>query len=49
MNTMKAFFKVKNLLKSTRYLNNSLSLKATVKRKCAAVCNTFTVALSDRH
>lgn len=45
---MKMFFKVKNLLKSIRYFKCCLSLNATVKRKCAAVCNTFTVAFSDR-
>ncbi|BBV58352.1 hypothetical protein STW0522ESC31_P20030 (plasmid) [Escherichia coli] len=41
---MKTFFKVKNLLKSMRYLKRFLSLNAT-----AAVCNTFAVAFSDRH
>jgi len=45
---MKTFFKVKNPLKSIRYLKTSLSLNATVKRKCAAVCNTHAVAFSDR-
>lgn len=45
---MKTLFKVKNLLKSIRYFKGRLSLNATVKRKCAAVCNTFTVAFSDR-
>lgn len=43
MKTMKTFFKVKNLLKSMRYLKHFLSLNAT-----AVVCNTFTVAFSDR-
>lgn len=46
---MKTFFKVKNLLKSMRYLKRFLSLNAAVKRECAVVCNTFTVAFSDRH
>ncbi len=46
---MKTFFKVKNLLKSMRYLKRFLSLNATVKRECAVVCNTFAVAFSDRH
>ncbi|VGP50417.1 hypothetical protein SB00164_05027 [Klebsiella quasipneumoniae subsp. similipneumoniae] len=41
---MKTFFKVKNLLKSMRYLKRCLSLNAT-----AVVCNTFAVAFSDRH
>ena len=44
MKTMKTFFKVKNLLKSMRYLKHFLSLNAT-----AVVCNTFAVAFSDRH
>ena len=49
MKTMKTFFKVKNLLKSMRYLKRFLSLNATAKRECAVVCNTFAVAFSDRH
>ncbi|SXK42639.1 Uncharacterised protein [Klebsiella pneumoniae] len=49
MNTMKTFLKQKYLLKSMTYLKESLSLKATVERVRAAVCNTFAVAFSDRH
>ncbi|SQY31194.1 Uncharacterised protein [Escherichia coli] len=48
MNIMKTFFKVKNLLKSTRYLKNRLSLNAAVQRNRASVCNTCTAAFSDR-
>jgi hypothetical protein len=48
MNIMKTFFKVKNLLKSTIYLKNRLSLNGAVQRDSASVCNTCTAPFSDR-
>ncbi|GKK07572.1 hypothetical protein NUBL21985_53470 [Klebsiella pneumoniae] len=49
MKTMKTFFKVKNLLKSMRYLKRFLSLNATAKVLHTTAHSRFTAAFSDRH
>lgn len=48
MNIMKTFFKVKNLLKSTRYLKNRLSLNAAVQVLHTEARLRCTAAFSDR-